>query len=182
MDTTSRFNLLSVEHFYIPQGNTYAPIHCVYKTKERRLETFKEWQRNDISAKDLAEAGFYFKGDQDITLCFHCGLHVYEWLPDDIPFVVHAKFSPHCKFVYIKCGKSFVHSCRTEQPLPVPMTRLTSKDINRYTCKICFEKEINCALAPCEHSVSCSDCTATLTRCPMCRSHFSKVFRLKYVD
>lgn len=36
-------------------------------------------------------------------------------------------------------------------------------------CKVCFERETNCLFSPCNHVVTCSECSAALKECPVCR-------------
>ena len=39
-----------------------------------------------------------------------------------------------------------------------------------FTCKICMSKKISILFAPCNHFVSCTECSKTLLQCPVCRS------------
>ncbi|GAB5358472.1 hypothetical protein AAMO2058_000460700 [Amorphochlora amoebiformis] len=44
-------------------------------------------------------------------------------------------------------------------------------------CKICFDREMNCALIPCGHTV-CLTCSKILDVCPNCREPFTRVQKL----
>lgn len=49
-------------------------------------------------------------------------------------------------------------------------------------CKICYEKNANCVLLECGHSISCVDCGKELLRlnqqCPICRTDIVRVVRI----
>jgi len=44
-------------------------------------------------------------------------------------------------------------------------------------CKICYEREMNCALLPCGH-MTCLQCSQRIKRCPHCRDIIKKVQKL----
>jgi len=46
------------------------------------------------------------------------------------------------------------------------------------TCKICFEKELNCALVPCGHMVICLLCVQQIQVCPICRKPVEQVLKV----
>lgn len=52
-------------------------------------------------------------------------------------------------------------------------------DEDRNLCKLCFERELDCALLPCSHVV-CYQCATSLklTTCPFCRQEITKVLKL----
>lgn len=51
----------------------------------------------------MAEAGFYFSGDQndDSATCFVCGKVLDGWERDDEPWTEHEKHAPRCRFVQL---------------------------------------------------------------------------------
>jgi hypothetical protein len=52
-------------------------------------------------------------------------------------------------------------------------------DEDRNLCKLCFERELDCALLPCSH-VACYQCATSLklTKCPFCRQDITQVLKL----
>ena len=45
------------------------------------------------------------------------------------------------------------------------------------TCKICMDNEIEVALYPCGHLVSCVNCSFHLIDCPVCRKFIKRIVR-----
>jgi baculoviral IAP repeat-containing protein 7/8 len=45
-------------------------------------------------------------------------------------------------------------------------------------CKICYKEEIQVAIIPCGHTISCIQCSLTLIRCPMCRDLSFRLMRI----
>lgn len=43
-------------------------------TYEARLETFSTWKHHYLKPESLAEAGLFYTGESDCTLCYACGL------------------------------------------------------------------------------------------------------------
>lgn len=72
-----------------------------YHKLENRLESFSDWN-GVLEPFELAIAGFYFTGVQDVCVCFYCGIEIFEWSPKDEPLSEHLKFSPSCNFAIIK--------------------------------------------------------------------------------
>jgi len=46
------------------------------------------------------------------------------------------------------------------------------------TCKICFEKEVNCVFIPCGHVACCHDCAVTMKACPFCRIQITSIVKM----
>ena len=40
--------------------------------------------------------------------CFHCDVLLYEWEPEDDPFVEHARWVPKCQYIQLIKGGDFV--------------------------------------------------------------------------
>lgn len=152
-----------------------------YITIQSRLSTFADWTNENISPTDLAEAGFIFIKKSDIVACFHCGVHICDWVAADNAWTSHAKFSPWCTFIYIKCGIRFIDSCLKGEPITIDHT-VTEPINSRYTCKVCLEKEIGVCFYPCDHCVTCIDCSPGIASCPICREEILGVFKLKLID
>ncbi|NWY39020.1 BIR7B protein, partial [Sylvia atricapilla] len=66
----------------------------------RRMRTFLLWPRTaPVSARDLAEAGFFYVGPRDEVQCFCCGGVLKDWRPGDCPIIEHLNFFPSCKYL-----------------------------------------------------------------------------------
>uniref|UniRef100_A0A7S2XD63 RING-type domain-containing protein n=1 Tax=Lotharella oceanica TaxID=641309 RepID=A0A7S2XD63_9EUKA len=48
---------------------------------------------------------------------------------------------------------------------------------DKQLCKICYEREMDCALLPCGHMV-CMQCSSRISRCPHCRERFTRTQKL----
>lgn len=55
---------------------------------DARIKSYEKVPRLTHTAKEFAEAGFYY--DSNSSVCFHCGLQVSEWKPEDNPWFEHA--------------------------------------------------------------------------------------------
>lgn len=163
-------------------------VRCVnaarptYITLQSRLATFQDWKNPSITPSELSEAGFIFIGTDDIVSCFHCNAHIKDWIAGDNAWVEHAKFSPFCTFIYIKCGLRFINSCLRGETTPRYSTLIIEPENDRYKCKVCLEKEVGVCFYPCEHCVTCIDCAPGIDTCPICREEISGVFRMKLID
>ena len=53
-------------------------------------------------------------------------------------------------------------------------------NVDKFLCKVCFEKYCDCVITPCMHFVSCEDCLSKLneTKCPMCRTPFLEYIKV----
>ena len=54
-------------------------------------------------------------GFEDCVKCHQCGGGLRNWLPDDNPWVEHAKWFPTCEYVLISKGTDFVSSSQGSQ-------------------------------------------------------------------
>lgn len=53
-----------------------------------------------------------------------------------------------------------------------------SNDIDeKFACKICMEREINCVLLECGHMLTCIPCGRKLAECPICRQNITRCVR-----
>eukprot|EP01147_Barroeca_monosierra_P008806 gene8806-1174_t len=82
--------------------------------EENRLATFKgiKWpisNRRKCKPKNLAAAGFIYKGTEDSldnVQCFLCGKELDGWDPSDDPMKEHERHSPRCPFVTLGLEES----------------------------------------------------------------------------
>ena len=55
---------------------------------------------------------FVITGNVDNVTCFHCDIRLRDWVPADIAFADHARWSPFCVYVTFIMGKTFVDERR----------------------------------------------------------------------
>lgn len=95
--------------------NYGSPVHCEYESESARLCSFKNWPICAIQRpEDLSEAGFFYEGSEDKTICFHCDGGLKDWTVDDVAWVQHARCFPRCAYVNAIKGKLFVQMVITE--------------------------------------------------------------------
>ncbi|KAK0168561.1 hypothetical protein PV327_002347 [Microctonus hyperodae] len=96
------------------------PVHSEYASYDARLRTFESWPKSMPQTKEqLADAGFYYTGNGDQTLCYHCGGGLKDWEPEDDPWTQHAKWFKKCYYVLMVKGQAFINSV-TGQPIAPP--------------------------------------------------------------
>lgn len=89
------------------------PQHPSYNTYEARLWSYESWPRSLKQKPDrLSEAGFYYTGKGDQTVCFYCGGGLRDWEETDDPWVEHAAWFPKCMHVVLIKGQAFIEECR----------------------------------------------------------------------
>lgn len=171
-------------------------------TYESRFATFQKWPKAiKQRPADLAEAGFYYTGVGDQTLCFHCGGGLKDWEEDDDPWEQHALWFSKCVFLNLKKGPEFVKKVKEENEpeRSVPGTSGSSQTKDEPTetlsekcekfsikdseaaektlCKICYKNELGVVFLPCGHIVACVDCAAALKNCAVCRKPLEATVR-----
>jgi len=89
------------------------PQHPSYNTYEARIWSYESWPRSLKQKPDrLSEAGFYYTGKGDQTVCFYCGGGLRDWEESDDPWVEHAAWFPKCMHVVLIKGQTFIEECR----------------------------------------------------------------------
>ncbi|KAK3579674.1 hypothetical protein CHS0354_027129 [Potamilus streckersoni] len=84
-----------------------------YQTYSARLSTFVRWPSHmSQTPKQVADAGFYYTGIQDIVRCFACDGGLKNWDPEDDPWIEHARWFPQCPFVECVKGQEFIDLVR----------------------------------------------------------------------
>jgi len=67
------------------------------KNEYNRVKSFEHCDlRNSPSAKDLANAGMFYFGVENVTRCAFCFNYLKGWSKDDKPWKVHRKAYPEC--------------------------------------------------------------------------------------
>lgn len=70
--------------------------HCNASLRGR-VQWFSGW-RGWIDPEKLAEAGFYYLGEDDNTRCYYCGVIIHEWRARDDPIQEHLHWQSNCQF------------------------------------------------------------------------------------
>ncbi|KAK3590518.1 hypothetical protein CHS0354_036339 [Potamilus streckersoni] len=69
----------------------------------------------DQTPQQMAEAGFFFTGNQDYTRCYQCGGGLRNWEPGDNPWIEHCRWYPTCPHVEKGKGQRFVKAVLKKQ-------------------------------------------------------------------
>ncbi|KFQ11289.1 Baculoviral IAP repeat-containing protein 7-B [Haliaeetus albicilla] len=158
-------------------------------TEEMRLSTFQNWpQYTDMHPEQLARAGFFYTGQDDVVRCFYCDGGVRNWSFGDDPWREHAKWYPGCEFLLRSRGREFVSSVQESfsSTLLSPFglfffcfgkdeSRMSTEEQLRRlqeerTCKVCMDRDVSVVFVPCGHLVACGECALNLRLCPICRA------------
>ncbi|XP_028048549.1 death-associated inhibitor of apoptosis 1 [Monomorium pharaonis] len=170
--------------------------HPEYASYPARLASFDSWPKAmSQTTEKLVAAGFYYTGSSDETLCYHCGLGLKDWEPQDDPWVQHAKWFKYCRYLILAKGTKFINNITgrtyigTENLSNVATIELDEKfkkvdeqsvrqgrkimqnfcDKDAKLCKICCRRKIRTAFIPCGHLVACEQCAKNMKKCNVCR-------------
>ncbi|KAJ1531811.1 hypothetical protein ONE63_000465 [Megalurothrips usitatus] len=98
----------------------YTPAHPMYANIEARLESFNCWPIGlKHRPQELAEAGFFYTGLGDKTICFQCGGGLKDWAETDQPWREHALYFSKCSFVVQTKGREFIAEVLGKKPAPL---------------------------------------------------------------
>jgi len=124
-----------------------------YRNVEQRIASFNKPFPIDIVK--LAEAGYYYTGEDDCVRCFYChgGLHNFEL--DDDPWTLHARYNANCRFM--------------EQNKPDGIKLGNYGGYYPWLCNACFEPKKNVMFYPCNCRFYCESCTRNMIECACCR-------------
>ncbi|XP_012350956.1 baculoviral IAP repeat-containing protein 3 [Apis florea] len=101
------------------------PAYPEYGSYDARLNTFSTWPSFKLQTKEqLADAGFYYTGKDDQTICYYCACGLRDWEPEDKPWEQHAKWFPKCYYLLMVKGQDYVNKI-TGQHIPSPSTQET---------------------------------------------------------
>ncbi|XP_047355433.1 baculoviral IAP repeat-containing protein 8-like isoform X1 [Vespa velutina] len=93
-----------------------SPVHPEYISYDARLRTFDTWPKSMPQKKDqLANAGFFYTGKGDQTLCYHCGEGLKDWEPHDDPWEQHAKWFSKCYYLLMVKGQDYVNMIKEQE-------------------------------------------------------------------
>lgn len=86
------------------------PKHPEFASYDARLGSFETWPKAMSQTKeDLTTAGFFYTGNGDQTLCYHCGGGLRDWEPEDDPWEQHAKWFDYCSYLLMVKGRDYVN-------------------------------------------------------------------------
>lgn len=199
-------NLTALSELGITQHRD--PVYANYSTVEARLKSFKEWPKSMRQTPDqLSEAGFFYTGKGDQTVCFSCGGGLKDWDKDDDPWEQHARWFSKCSYVSMVKGRQYISevcsrlaavitteqgrqiesesSCsKNDKPGPVQAAATSAttsapeeKISDSRLCKICYAEELGVVFLPCGHIVACVKCASSLSTCAVCRKPFTATVR-----
>ncbi|AAN04427.1 inhibitor of apoptosis protein [Heliothis zea nudivirus] len=167
----------------------------LYRNITTRLKSFSRWpvglQQCPVS---LAEAGFFYSNMCDEVQCYLCGVRISKWLPEDDPWIQHAKCSKNCRFLLRIKGVDFVYNITKNSTF---MHKTQSKaNFARFfiktavvqdtadrqgECLLCCSHRADIVILPCKHLVSCGWCvTKQLDKCPMCRGPTAEIMKIYF--
>ncbi|XP_045196412.2 baculoviral IAP repeat-containing protein 7-B-like [Mercenaria mercenaria] len=87
----------------VSSGAGLVPRFPEYSKPAAREGTFRNKpQSMRQSVDELVEAGFFYTGHDDCVRCFHCGILIRNWEPEDDPWSEHRQWSPTCPFLKSK--------------------------------------------------------------------------------
>ncbi|XP_076301090.1 uncharacterized protein LOC143219133 [Lasioglossum baleicum] len=118
-------------------GRPKGPVHPEYASYDARLRTFETWPKMMAqNKKPLADAGFYYTGKSDETLCHHCGVGLKDWELESDPWEQHAKWFSKCYYLLTVKGQDYVNKVTgqhisppsKEESNPGPSSQSSSTD------------------------------------------------------
>ena len=155
-----------------------------YKLVHDREKSFVNWPTDTKqSPKELAEAGFYYKGYGDSVICFSCGLSLHQLEPNDNMWVEHKRFLER-PCLYLELNHELLKRNEIQHKVALSAMNAGTKvsetvafvandqvaSYNRFCCKVCFDNIANVILLPCRHQAICSQCVFGIDdHCPICR-------------
>lgn len=81
-----------------------------YTTLESRLESFSSWPLSMSPRPEaLSDAGFYYTGRGDKTVCYQCGGGLKDWEENDDPWREHAMYFSKCTHLIQKKGREYIN-------------------------------------------------------------------------
>lgn len=185
-----------------PYGNQVSgPIRPAFSSEAARLASFADWPcRMKQKPEAMADAGFFYTGTGDKTVCYYCGGGLKDWEDDDDPWEQHARWFQTCHYVKLVKGEDFINKIiakpteHREEPKSQEVVSgsvkssgsaydCSSSSLEKNEsrlCKICFTEERNICFVPCGHVVACPKCALSVQICPVCRQQFTSTMRLYY--
>lgn len=83
--------------------------HPSFTTLESRMESFSTWPLHiKLRPEELSDAGFFYTGVGDRTICFQCSGGLKDWEENDEPWKEHARYFSKCTYLIQKKGRDFI--------------------------------------------------------------------------
>ncbi|XP_044259805.1 death-associated inhibitor of apoptosis 1-like isoform X2 [Tribolium madens] len=180
----------------VPESETFRMLRTMirpYEDKKARLESFATWPSSSKqNPETLADAGFYYRGVEDHTICFTCGGALQAWKEEDDPWEEHAKWYPRCPFLVASKGQEYIKQVQIKKPgaSSSNVTKENEKSTEKMSecgaasedgvilCKICDRFERNTVFLPCKHIVACTQCSDVMQNCPICRRNIENKIKV----
>lgn len=88
-------------------GNScFTPQFPYFASRKARVKSFVNWPMDSYQDPEkLADAGFFYLGWGDRTMCYYCGGGLEEWTESDDPWREHLHYFTLCPYIYIKKKK-----------------------------------------------------------------------------
>lgn len=103
-DTSSLLQMLGIDIMYKAE-------YPRFKHLSARLRSFDTWPVGIAQKREvLADAGFIYFGVSDTLVCYHCGVSLSGWEPNDDPWIEHASKSPQCQHVIMMKGLDYANA------------------------------------------------------------------------
>lgn len=90
-------------------ASLYSGSRNDYDNLPIRKETYIFYPPSDVPTWAIADAGFYFTGNHDISRCFRCGLEIKLLRLGEDPLEIHRRLSKNCPFVKEKTESQMQH-------------------------------------------------------------------------
>ena len=92
-----------------PLTSNNTPMFPAYKSLNVRISSYQGFPAHvKQTPRQLAQAGFFYRGFGDRCSCFWCGIGLQHWETGDDPWVEHAHRSHRCQYVIDCKGESFI--------------------------------------------------------------------------
>ncbi|XP_076444751.1 baculoviral IAP repeat-containing protein 7-B-like [Babylonia areolata] len=86
-----------------------------FASEQRRSNTFHGFPlRDEHLLRRLVQIGFFYTGHSDIVICYSCGLSLYQWLQEDDPYIVHARWKPNCQHIRSVLTSAYIDAVQRE--------------------------------------------------------------------
>lgn len=90
-----------------------------YDLLAERLASFHN-QSGVVDPSKLALCGFFYRGFEDVCVCFECKIELHQWEINECPLDDHLKYSPNCEYAkfiaFLKtCGKQMLQQTIDER-------------------------------------------------------------------
>ncbi|XP_076658047.1 death-associated inhibitor of apoptosis 1-like [Halictus rubicundus] len=138
------------------------PVHPEYASYDARLRTFETWPKAMAQTKEqLADAGFYYTGKGDQTVCYYCGGGLKDWELGDEPWEQHAKWFSKCYYLMMVKDQDYVNKVTGQHISPPSKEETMQMNLPSFIKKVqpvlmSVEMKEHAESNPCPSSQSCS--------------------------